>query len=156
MQACALADEATALSRLVEYPEAAQAADTALTKSRELWSPTPADSYGDLDRPAAVLELERGRLDAAESLAVASMRRWEGGRQVSRTQSAIVLATIHVRAGEPRGLALAHSAVTSAGRLTSVRARRRLEPLVAALEARRGSDAEQLARMARQVATTRA
>ena len=156
VQACALADEATALSRLVEYPEAAQAADTALTKSRELWSPTPADSYGDLDRPAAVLELERGRLDAAESLAVASMRRWEGGRQVSRTQSAIVLATIHVRAGEPRGLALAHSAVTSAGRLTSVRARRRLEPLVAALEARRGSDAEQLARMARQVATTRA
>ena len=64
MQAQALAEEATALSRL-DYPEAARAADTALTKSRELWQPTPADSYGDLDRPAAVLELERGRLDAA-------------------------------------------------------------------------------------------
>ena len=39
---------------------------------------------------------------------------------------------------------------------TSVRwARRRLEPLVTALEARPGADARQLARMARQVATTR-
>ena len=86
---------------------------------------------------------------------MASLRRWEGGSQVSRTQSAIVLATIHVRAGEPRGLQLAHSAVTAAGELTSVRTRRRLEPLAAALAARRGTDAEQLARMARQVATTK-
>ena len=147
--------EATALSRL-DYPEAAQAADTALTKARELWTPTPADPYGDLDRPAACLELERGRLDAAEPFAVASLRRWEGGRQVSRTQSAIVLATIHVRAGEPRGLQLAHSVIVSAGKLTSVRARRRLEPLTAALEARPGGDARQLARMARRVAATRA
>ena len=69
-----------------------------------------------------------------EQFAAASMRRWEGGGQVSLTQSAIVLATIHVRAGEPRGLQLAHGAITSAGKLTSVRARRRLEPLAAALE----------------------
>ena len=153
VQAVALVDEATALSRL-DYPEAAQAADTAMVKARELWQPTPAGPYGDLDRPAACLELERGHLDAAEPFAAASMRRWEG-RGRSRTQSAIVLATIHVRAGEPRGLQLAHSAVTSAGKLTSVRARQRLVPLAEALEARRGSDAEQLARMARQVAATR-
>ena len=87
---------------------------------------------------------------------MASLQRWEGGRQVSLTQSAIVLATIHVRAVEPRGLQLARSAIVSAGKLASVRARKRLEPLAAALEARRGSDAEQLARMARQVAATRA
>jgi len=53
-------------------------------------------------------------------------------------------------------LQLAHCAIVSAGKLASVRARKRLEPLAAALEARRGSDAEQLARMARQVAATRA
>ena len=99
VQAVALVAEATALSRL-EYPEAAQAADTAMVKARELWQPTPADPYGDPDRPAACLELERGHLDAAEPFAVASLRRWEGGSQISRTQSAIVLATIHVRAGE--------------------------------------------------------
>ncbi|MDQ4033777.1 MAG: hypothetical protein M3332_16670, partial [Actinomycetota bacterium] len=62
----------------------------------------------------------------------------------------------HVRAGEPRGLQLAHSAVVGAAKLNSIRARKRLEPLVAALEARPGPDARQLARMARQVATTRA
>jgi hypothetical protein len=40
--------------------------------------------------------------------------------------------------------------------LRSVRARERwLEPLAAALEARRGSDARELARMARGVAATR-
>ncbi len=67
-----------------------------------------------------------------------------------------MLATIHVRAGEPRGLQMAHNAVTAATKLTSVRTRRQLEPLMAALAARRGPDAELLARMARQVATTRA
>ena len=132
------------------------AADTEMTKARELWQPTSADPNGDLDRPAACLALKRGRLDAAEPFAVASVRRWEeSGGQVSRTLSAVVLAEIHVRAGEPRGLQLAHGAVTSAARLGSVRARRRLEPLAAALEARSGADARQLARMARQVATTR-
>ena len=86
------------------------------------------------------------------------MRRCVGGREGrsrSRTQSAIVLATVHVGAGEPRELQLAHSAVTATGKLTSVRARQRLVPLADALEARRGSDAEQLARMARQVTATR-
>jgi len=132
-------------------------ADADLAKARELWTPTSADAGvgGDLDRPAACLELARGRLDAAEPFAVASVRRWEGVSQVGRTQSAVVLATIHVRAGEPGGLQLAYSAVTAAARLSSVRARRRLEPLVAALEARSGADARQVARMARHVATTR-
>jgi hypothetical protein len=46
--------------------------------------------------------------------------------------------------------------VTAAARLTSVRVRRRLEPLAVALEARPGSDYRELARMARLVATIRA
>ena len=153
VRAQALADSATAYARL-GHP---QAADTALGRSRELWQPTPADPAGDLDQVAARLELDRGRFDAAEPFAAASVRRWEGiSNQRARTYSAVVLATVHVRAGEPRGLALAHGAVTAAAKLTSVRARKQLEPLAAALEARRGSDAEQLARMARQVAVTRA
>ena len=105
---------------------------------------------------AALLELDRGRLDAAEQLAAASVRRWEGGiSELGRTHSGIVLATIHVRAGEPRGLQLAHGAITAVTKLSSVRARRRLESLVAALESRPGSDYRQLSRMARQVAATR-
>jgi len=151
-QACCQADSATALADL----DCWEAADAALAKGRELWQPTRTDRNGDLDQVAARLELERGRLDAAEPFAAASVRRWEGISERARTYSRVVLATIHVRAGEPRGLALAHSAITSAAKLTSARVRRRLEPLAAALETRRGSDPRELARMARQVAATRA
>ncbi|MDQ3887055.1 MAG: hypothetical protein M3308_08660, partial [Actinomycetota bacterium] len=152
IEATTLVHEVSALAEL----DCWEAADTAVRKARELWSPTPADRYGDLDRPAACLELERGRLDVAEPFAVASMRRWQGVSQTSHTYSGIVLATIHVRAGEPRGLQLAHGAVTASSRLTSIQVRQHLEPLAAALDAWRGSDARELARMARQVAATRA
>jgi len=152
LEACGRADSATALACL----DCWDAADTELGKSRERWQPTRTDPGGDLDRPAALLELARGRLDAAESLAAASVRRWEIGSQRGRTHSGVVLATIHVRAGEPGGLRLAHGAITAVTKLRSVRARERLVPLAAALEARPSADAKELARHARQVAATRA
>ena len=128
---------------------------TELAKARAL--SRPSSPYGDPDRVAALLETERGRLDTAEPLAEASMRRWERGSsgELGRTHSSVVLATIHVRAGDSDSLGLAHSAISRAGELSSVRARKRLEPLACALDTRRGSDASELARMARQVATTR-
>ena len=67
-----------------------------------------------------------------------------------------MLAAIHVRAGEPRGTQLAQSAITAAAKLSSVRVRQRLLPLADELGTRRGSDYQELARMARRVATTRA
>jgi hypothetical protein len=152
VEATALADSATAQADLGHLA----AADTDLATARQLWRPTRADPYGDLDRPAAELAMRRGRLDSAETLAAASVHRWEGGSLVGRTNSGILLATLHVKAGEPDGLPLAHSAITAVTKLSSVRARRRLEPLIAALEARPGSDTKELGRMARQVATTRA
>jgi tetratricopeptide (TPR) repeat protein len=148
VEACALADSATALALLGKH----DAAGTEFAKGRDLWTPTRTDPFGDLDRPAARLALARGRLDLAEQLAAASMRRWEGGSLISRTHSGIVLATVHVTAGEPRGLRLAHDAITNVTKLSSARARRCVEPLAAALEAQPGSDARELARMARQVA----
>jgi hypothetical protein len=151
-EACVQANAATALAHL----GCLDAADVEMAESRELWLPTRADRYGDLDRPAALLALRRGRLDAAEPLAAASVRRWEGISQISRTFSAIVLATIHVRAGEPGGLPLAHGAITAVPKLSSVRARKRLLPLADALAARPGTDAKDLSRMAHQVARVRA
>jgi hypothetical protein len=141
------ADAATAFADLGDL----DAAEREIAKSRELWSPTRAGPFGDLDRPAALLALRRGRLDVAESFAAISVRRWEGISRVGHTQSGIVLATIHVRAEEPDGPALAHGVITAVTKLSSVRARRRLEPLVAALAARPGTDTQDLARMARQV-----
>ncbi len=153
LEACGRADSATALARLGHW----DAADAQLATSWELWRPTRTDPGGDLYKVAARLQVSRGRLDAAEPFAAASVRRWEGASsQRGRTAANILLATIHIRAGEPDGLRLAHGAIVGVTKLSSVRAHRRLEPLVDALEARSGSDHRELARMARHVATTRA
>ncbi|MBV9012192.1 MAG: helix-turn-helix transcriptional regulator [Pseudonocardiales bacterium] len=127
-------------------------AEREMARARELWLPTRADRYSDGDRPAALLALRRGRLDLAEGLAAASVRRWEGISQVGHAASTIVLATVHVRAGERSGLPAAHSAITAVSRLSSRRLHRRLEPLADALAAQGGRDAQDLARRARQTA----
>ncbi len=154
VEACGLADSATALDRLGDREGAVRA----LGKSRQLWTPGRTDAHGDLDLVGARLELARGRLDVAEQFAVVSVRRWEGSsNQRMRTKSGILLATVHVRAGERDGLQLAHAAITKVTKLSSVRAREQfLTPLAVALEARLSSDAQQLARMTRQVIATRA
>ena len=151
VQACTHNQSAIALARL-GYPDDA---DAEQAKARQRWQPTALDPTGDLDVEAASLALERGRLDVAEPFAVASVRRWEVHSQRARTQSSVLLATIHVRAGEPDGLRLAHGAITGVSKLSSVRTRQRLEPLVTALQARPGNDQRQLALMAHQVAITR-
>ncbi len=154
VEACGLADSATALDLLGDR----EAAVRAVGKSRQLWIPGRTDVTGDLDLVGARLELARGRLDVAEQFAVVSVRRWEGiSNQRMRTISGILLATVHVRAGERDGLRLAHGAITKVTKLSSVRAREQfLNPLAVALEARPGGDAKQLARMTRQVIATRA
>ncbi len=152
VEAMAQAESATALAHL-GLPDAA---NTELMKSRELWRPTRTDPNGDLDIVAARIEADRGRLDTAEPFAAASVRRWEGGSSKrAHTQAGIVLATIHVRAGEPDGLRLAHQAITGVTKLSSGRSRAQLSPLVGALDSRLSSDARELAHLARQVATTR-
>jgi hypothetical protein len=153
VEACALADSATALEQLGDR----SAANRELEKSRQVWTPARTDSTGDLDQVAGRLELSRGRLDAAEPFAAAAVRRCEGiTNQRMRTGATVLLATIHVWADERDGLGLAHGAITDVTRLSSVRIRRQwLTPLSVALEARPGGDAKQLARMARQVTVSR-
>jgi len=151
VESCAQADSVTALLGI----GAAQTAVTELAKSRDLWQPTRTDPRGDHDYVSARLEVGRGRLDAAAPFAVASAARWDGVSELRRTYSAVVLATVHVQAGEPDGPAMAHRAITDVTKLSSVQARTRLQPLVEALQSRPGGDAKELARMARQVATTR-
>jgi transcriptional regulator with XRE-family HTH domain len=152
VQACGQAYSATALARMGDV----DGADAKLATTRELWQSTPADLNGDPDYVAASLGLERGWLDAAEPFATALVRRWERGSQRARTHAGTLLATIHVQAGEPDGLRLAHGAITGVTRLSSLRARQRLTPLATALEARPSNDHRELARTARHLATTRA
>jgi transcriptional regulator with XRE-family HTH domain len=66
---------------------------------------------------------------------------------------ACLLATIHVQAREPRGLALAREAIAAVAAIPgSIRTRERLQPLIAALEAYPSSDAHELVSMARKIA----
>ncbi len=100
----------------------------------------------------ALVERDLRRLDTAERLAALSVRHWgSNGNRRDAALPAITLAELHVTAGEPGGLAMAKTAIDTVALLHSVRARERLVPLADALEARRGSDARELARMARQV-----
>jgi hypothetical protein len=67
----------------------------------------------------------------------------------------LVLAEVHLRAGEPQGLTLAQEALTTVSTLHSLAVRRDLvAPLATALAARPDTDAQELARKARQLATT--
>ncbi len=124
-----------------------------LAKARDGWHPSNAFERADMDYQTALVYTEWGDLDTAERFVAAI--NGAGRHRPVGTFAEILLATIHVRAGEPRGLQLAHSAITAATELSSDRVRQRLLPLADELDARPGSDHRELARMARRVAVTR-
>ncbi len=84
------------------------------------------------------------------------MQASDNKRHVAGALALTTLAAIHVKAGEPDGIPLARKAIDRITVLSSPRSRQQLQPLTAALEARPGGDARELARMARQVAVARA
>ena len=138
---------------LMDYPK--QARDH-LAKARD-GQIRDAFARAAVDLNAAMTLRDLGRLDAAESYAQMAARGFgeHHGRGVALAN--LVRAELHVRAGEPRGTSMAKTAMESVSALRSVSLRCvYLPPLADALEARRGSDAEQLVRMARQVTATRA
>ncbi|MBV9140413.1 MAG: helix-turn-helix transcriptional regulator [Pseudonocardiales bacterium] len=131
-------------------------ADRCLVEARDGWEPPDAFEHGEGDLEAAGIALDLGRLDAAEEFATSALRSYGETHRVGRTMTQLLLAEVHVRDGEPQGLTLAHHAIEEMRTLRSAAARReRLIPLATALDARPGSDRRELARMARQVATTR-
>lgn len=129
-----------------------------LSRAQDGWQATDAVERADQNYQAALVHVRLGHLDTAEQLA-ASVNGAGRHRPVG-TFAGILRATIHVQAGEPRGLGMAHDAVTAVSRLHSQRAGERLVPLADALDSRPdsrpGSDYRDLARMARKVAATRA
>jgi len=101
-----------------------------MAAARNGWESSDPDEIADMNATLAEMELNLGRLDAAESAAQTAVRGWKGHPDRRRSVLGdITFATIHVRAGEPDGLQLAHGAVTSAAHLRSQRARDRLTPL---------------------------
>ena len=121
-----------------------------LARAQDGWQATDATERADQNYQSALVYVRLGRLDVAEAL-TASVNGAGRVRPVG-VFATILRATIHIQAGEPRGLPMAKSAIDATAPLRSVRARERLVPLAEALEARPSSDARELAWMARQVA----
>jgi hypothetical protein len=125
-----------------------------LARAQDLWQSTQDGWRADQNYQSALVYTKLGRLDVAEQLTVSI--NGAGRHRPVGVFAKVLRATIHVQAGEPRGLGMAKSAIDSVAPLHSMRARERLAPLYTALDTRQGSDYRELARMARQVATTRA
>ncbi len=142
------ADSADVLARM-DHQDAAR---SALAVASDTWRAPDADDQADMTWVMALTELTLGQLEAAEGLVASSMRHWEGTADHRQAVlGRITLATVHVRAGEPRAHELAHRAITAVAELRSLRARDRLAALAAALESRRGDTAWRLAALARRV-----
>jgi hypothetical protein len=138
---------------LMDHPEQAK---RCLAAAREGWAPRDAFERAGMDRATAGIQLDLHQFDIAESFAVCAVGTYGEGHRRGRTSAELALAEVHVRAGEPRGLVLARQAIEAVSTLQSVAVRReRLVPLTAALEARPGNDAKEIARIAHQVAATR-
>ncbi|MGH3980972.1 MAG: helix-turn-helix domain-containing protein [Pseudonocardiaceae bacterium] len=144
--------QSAAAYALMDYPDEAR---RALARARENWQPPGVFERADIDHMTARVQLDLGRLDAAESAATTAARDFEATNRRYGTVAELTLATAQVRAGEPRGTALAARAIDGVRSLQSVPTRNFwLPPLVDALESRPAGDARELARMARKVAAT--
>ncbi|MGH8920772.1 MAG: helix-turn-helix domain-containing protein, partial [Actinomycetes bacterium] len=113
-----------------------------LAEAGEGWEPRDAFERAGADFVTAGVHHDLGQLDAAEPFAASAVRAYGAGHyRRGHTVAELLLAEIHVRAGEPRGLTLAHHAIEAVSTLQSVAARREwLTPLAPALEARPGTD----------------
>jgi hypothetical protein len=151
MTACLDSLQARALARM-DRPERAR---SKIAAAHDKWQAPDTFAQADADYRNADISVCLGQLDTAEQFAALSVRAWGDRDRRPAASARIMLATIHVRAGEPRGTQLAHNAITAAAKLSSDRVRKRLLPLADELDTRRGGDYQELARMARQVAATR-
>lgn len=151
MIACLDSLQARALARM-DRPDLARAK---LASARDGWQPPDAFAQADADYRHGEVLLRLGQLDTAEHFVTLSSQAWGKRDRRPAASAGILRATIHVQAGEQDATLLARNAITAAGKLSSVRARKRLLPLADALDTRHGSDHAELARMARQVATAR-
>ncbi len=144
------AQTASACTRLDTFRGQAQ---DHLAKARDGWEPADPFDRANMNMVTAWVGADLGRIDTAEPFAAASVREWGDSSRRDSVLAEISLATLHLHAREPDSLPLARTAIEHVSSLRSVRARQRLAPLLAELDSRSGSEARELARQARRVAT---
>lgn len=147
---------ALALSQLSPSGVDSASARSALARARDGWSAPSLHSRADFDLTTAMVHLNLGKLDIAEPMVAASVRTFAAGSDRREGVLAdVMLARLHVISGEPDAARLAAQAVEGVIPTRSAVARAALEPLAGELERRPRSDLHDLARRARQVATSR-
>jgi transcriptional regulator with XRE-family HTH domain len=107
----------------------------------------------DMDYVTSAVYRELGQLDRAQAFAASAVGKWdqEGTAKRDRVEADIMLATLHVDAGDSYGPMLTRRALAGVAPLRSVRSRAKLSKLVAALEARPDSTCRDLAHQAREI-----
>lgn len=154
LQAWCHAVSGLALSRLDDSESVRAQVRERLARARDGWEPPHAHARGCMDLDTGHTYLHLGQLVTAEAILARSVRTFQqSGDRREGVVADISLARLYVQAGEPRGLVLAKSAIDAVAETRSGAARQIwLPPLADALENRSGSDARELARLARQVA----
>jgi hypothetical protein len=132
-----------------------QQAERHLAQARDAWIPRDEYERADKNLNSARILADLGRLDAAQQSAAAAVRTFGDANRRDRAAADTILAELYVRAGEPRGIVLAHHAIDEVSQVVSAPTRQLLIPLAVALQTRPGADAQELARTARQIASTR-
>jgi tetratricopeptide (TPR) repeat protein len=125
-----------------------------LAEANDQWTPRDAFEHASADLATARIHRDLGQLESAEQFATSAVRTFNQGHyRRGRILAELLLAEVHIRAGDPHGLTLAHHAINQVSTLHSLAARGHpLISLATALDAR--PDTQDLARLARQVAAT--
>jgi hypothetical protein len=127
-----------------------------LARARDGWVSLSPHARADFDLVMTLAYLHLGRLDPAESRAAVSVNTFAaGGDRREGVLADVTLAQLHVQTGEPDAVRLAADAVQVVIPTRSGIVRAALQPLAVALETRPRAGLRELARTARQVATTR-
>ncbi len=148
-------ESALAQAQLSDSESAACRARSELARARDGYDPPDSHARADMDLVTAQVQLHLGALDIAESMAAVAVRTFAHGTDRREGVLAdITLAQLHVQTGEPDAPQLAASAISAITPLRSGVARAALAPLAAELEAAPRADLRELARRARQVATS--
>ncbi|MGH3866869.1 MAG: helix-turn-helix domain-containing protein [Pseudonocardiaceae bacterium] len=127
-----------------------------LAEANDGWEARDAFERAGADLAAGGIQVDLGRLDAAEQFATRAVRTYGESHRRGRALTQLLLAEVHVRAGEPQSLILARQAIAGVSTSQSIAARQeRLIPLATALEARPSTETREIARIARKVIATR-
>lgn len=148
-------ESALAQAQLSDTESAARRVRSELARARDGYEPPDSHARADMDLVTALVQLHLGALDIAESMAAVSVRTFaQGTDRREGVLADITLARLHAQAGDPDAPRLAASAISAVAPLRSGIARAGLAPLAAELETSPRSDLRELARRARQVATS--